>query len=477
MSKTKFEIHRSMFVQIILLTLLVGSAAVYQYALRPYLDYLERVDSTQTPLERTLWETRNEYNRIFRDIEGPVERAEAIEDSKTIAAVKAVNPDVYLRRTDGEDTHEYGSPTTRFEEVSNAIQFEFDPESIATECHHFSDRNFDPTNGVPFIVNASFCSDGIRYTETSGVTKAVRSVYAPSLWSILDDRRRITQQNLIVVGGVFLAVIFILAYNLWLLWRVARIANTVNPDNPLVRLPENGLPSEVKPLVSAVNNMIDKVKQANEREKFFLSMAAHEMRTPLAALRTRLEIMEENNAKPSLIDDVNRLSSLVNQLLRLMRIRDQGKQFLVVDLVGLTREVIGTRLEYAAEQGVEISLKSDLETFDALGDRDLMSVAISNLIDNAVSFTPPGKSVNVTIDEQGGIAVRDHGPGISPQLSDSLFEPFAKFPPNRNGHGLGLAIVKAVANLHDAQLSGSNASNGGALFLLRFSSAQAGDAA
>ena len=470
MSKTKFEIHRSMFVQIILLTLLVGSAAVYHYAFRPYLDYLERVDSTQTPLERTILETREEFRRISQETDDPAERAEAIENSKTIAEVKAVNPDVYLRLTDGEDTQEYGIATTRYEELANALVTEFDPASIAIECLHFSDREFDPTNGVPFIVNASFCSDGIRYYETSGITKAVRSAYAPSLWSILDDRRRITQQNLIVVGGVFLAVIFILAYNLWLLWRVARIANTVNPDNPLVRLPESGLPSEVKPLVSAVNNMIDKVKQANEREKFFLSMAAHEIRTPLAALRTRLEIMDENNAKPSLIDDVNRLSSLVNQLLRLMRIRDQSKQFSVVDLVGLTREVIGTRLEYAAEQDVEISLKSDLETFETRGDRNLLTVAISNLIDNAVSFTPSGEGVVVTIDEQGGLVVRDHGPGISPQLLDSLFEPFAKFPPNRKGHGLGLAIVNAVAKLHDAQLFGSNASGGGAQFSLRFSS-------
>ena len=317
----------------------------------------------------------------------------------------------------------------------------------------------------------NYCSDGIYYSEVSGVSQAVPSVYAPSLWSVLDRTSSRTQENLIVVGAVFIAVVIILGYNLWLLWRIARIANTVRPDNLLIRLPESGLPSEVKPLVSAVNNMIEKVKQANEREKFFLSMAAHEIRTPLAALRTRLEIMEDNNAKPSLIEDVNRLSNLVNQLLRLMRIRDQSKQFSVVDLVGLTREVIGTRLEYASEQGVEIRLKSDLATFDTVGDRNLMIVAISNLIDNAVSFTPSGQSVDVTIDELGGLAVRDHGPGISAQLSDSLFEPFAKFPPNRKGHGLGLAIVKAVAKLHDAHLSGSNVSGSGALFSLRFSAA------
>ena len=469
MSKTKFEIHRSMFVQIILLTLLVGSAAVYQFALRPYFDVLADVDLKRTPLERTVSRASNELY-IIKNIEDPIERTEAMNTSKVFAKLRAANPDMYLKYLDEEVTLEYGTATHRYEEILNTIQFEFDPEIDAVECRYFSDRNYDIAIGEQFYVNVNYCSENSSYIEVSNVSKAVRSVYALSFWTILDRTSRTTQQNLIVVGGVFLAVVIILAYNLWLLWRVAQVANAVKPDNLLVRLPENGLPSEVTPLVSAVNNMIDKVKQANEREKFFLSMAAHEIRTPLAALRTRLEIMDENNAKPSLIDDVNRLSSLVNQLLRLMRIRDQSKQFSVVDLVGLTREVIGTRLEYAAEQGVEISLKSDLETFETHGDRNLLTVAISNLIDNAVSFTPSGEGVVVTIDEQGGLVVRDHGPGISPQLLDSLFEPFAKFPPNRKGHGLGLAIVNAVAKLHDAQLFGSNASGGGAQFSLRFSS-------
>ena len=470
MSKTKFQIHRSMFVQIVLLTVLVGSAAVYQYALRPYLDLLEEVDSARTPLEQTVDRLMFEVSEIVK-IEDPTERAVAFEDSDVIAKVSAANPDMYFRYFNRGKALEFGTATKRYEEILSITQVRFDSEGGAVQCRVFYDSNSDPSKGEQFYTRMNYCSDGIYYFEVSGVSQAVPSVYAPSLWSVLDRTSSRTQENLIVVGAVFIAVVIILGYNLWLLWRIARIANGVRPDNLLIRLPESGLPSEVKPLVSAVNNMIEKVKQANEREKFFLSMAAHEIRTPLAALRTRLEIMEDNNAKPSLIEDVNRLSNLVNQLLRLMRIRDQSKQFSVIDLVDLTHEVIQTRLEYAAEQGVKISLKSDLEKFETAGDRNLMAVAISNLIDNAVSFTPTGQKVVVTIDESGGLAVRDHGPGISSQLSESLFEPFAKFPPNRAGHGLGLAIVQAVAKLHDAQLSGSNASGGGALFSLRFSAA------
>ena len=468
MSKTKFQIHRSMFVQIVLLTILVGSAAVYQYAFRPYLDFLEEIDSNSTPLEQTVMRLRGEINEILR-VDDPTERAAAFDGSDVIAGVSAANPDMYFKFLREGRLLEYGTATTRYQQILNTIPTEFDLESEATQCSMFRDRNFDPAKGEQFDVSMGYCSDTISYSEVSGVSLAVPSVYAPSIWSILDTTSLRTRQNLIVVGSVFLAFIAILSYNLWLLWRVAKVANAVRPDNLLVRLPEAGLPSEVKPLVSAVNNMIEKVNQANEREKFFLSMAAHEIRTPLAALRTRLEIMEENNAKPSLIEDVNRLSNLVNQLLRLMRIRDHSKQFSVVDLVDLTHEVIQTRLEYASEQGVKICLKSDLAKYETAGDRNLIIVAISNLIDNAVSFTPPGQSVVVTIDETGCLTVRDHGPGISPQLSNNLYEPFAKFPPNRKGHGLGLAIVVAVANLHGAQLSGNNLPDGGALFSLNFS--------
>ncbi len=97
-----------------------------------------------------------------------------------------------------------------------------------------------------------------------------------------------------------------------------------------------------------------------------------------------------------------------------------------------------------------------------------MEVAIANLIDNAVSFSSPGASVELSVNADYSISVRDYGPGIPSDKLANLFKPFAKFPPNRNGHGLGLAIVKAITLLHNGSVSAENADDGGARFTIRF---------
>lgn len=107
-----------------------------------------------------------------------------------------------------------------------------------------------------------------------------------------------------------------------------------------------------------------------------------------------------------------------------------------------------------------------------VGDADLVAVAIANLVDNALSFSEAGGQVVVSLDSDGVLSVRDHGPGIPESRLDVLFEPFVRFPPSRNGHGLGLAIVRAVATAHGAGLRAENAEGGGAVFTLDFRNAE-----
>ena len=136
MSKTKFQIHRSMFVQIVLLTVLVGSAAVYQYALRPYLDLLEEMDSARTPLEQTVDRLMFEVSDIVK-IEDPTERAVAFEDSDVIAKVSAANPDMYFRYFNRGKALEFGTATKRYEEILSITQVRFDSEGGAVQCRVF----------------------------------------------------------------------------------------------------------------------------------------------------------------------------------------------------------------------------------------------------------------------------------------------------------------------------------------------------
>ena len=214
--------------------------------------------------------------------------------------------------------------------------------------------------------------------------------------------------------------------------------------------------------------MLSRIDETQKQHNFFLSTAAHEMRTPLTVLRTRLEMMDEGNLKEKLIDDVRRLSHLVNQLLRLMRIGGPKNHEHDIDLVQCCQRVVRERHLLAETAGVKLSFEIEQSAVIIPGDEGLMEVAIANLVDNAVSFSSAGQTVELKVKADYSVSVRDHGLGIPDDKLANLFEPFAKFPPNRNGHGLGLAIVKAIAQLHNGNVSADNAEDGGARFTLTF---------
>ena len=215
--------------------------------------------------------------------------------------------------------------------------------------------------------------------------------------------------------------------------------------------------------------MIARVDETQQKHNFFLSTAAHEMRTPLTVLRTRLEMLDEGRVKDKLVNDVRRLTSLVNQLLRLMRIGGPKSLNAEVDVVRCCERVVRERTSYAMELEVHLQFDSDVPSYIITGDEGLLEVAIANLVDNAVSFSKSGDTVRLAMYMSGNLVVTDSGPGIPEDKLNALFEPFAKFPPNRNGHGLGLAIVKAIAVLHEANVSAANRAGGGAEFTLSFS--------
>ena len=220
------------------------------------------------------------------------------------------------------------------------------------------------------------------------------------------------------------------------------------------------------PLVRAVNVLIRQVNAAQSRATFFLSAAAHEMRTPLTVLRTRLELMEEGTQKDKLIGDVRRLTRLVDQLLTLMSIGNRRDVTGFVDLVASARKVMLGRSLIAEQAEVTLAFDSAVEMLEIPGDATLIESAIANLVDNAVSFAPPGTAVELTVDAAGQIVVRDHGPGIGTIDPDRLFEPFVRPIANRRGYGLGLAIVAAIVRLHGGTVRARNAPQGGAVFMI-----------
>ena len=271
------------------------------------------------------------------------------------------------------------------------------------------------------------------------------------------------------VLGIALIVLLFAARSLRGLTRAVRSFNVGGGiRNPL---PEEGLPIEVAPLIHAINEMVDRMEATHAQQELFLATAAHELRTPLTILRTRLEMLVDSDVKQELRQDLRRMSTLVDQLLQLMSIRNrQGDLPEDVDLVATVREAIAERVPLGLRRGVDMELTSDTGSLPMRGDRDLLKIALVNLLDNALSSSRRGDTLTVAIDPNGSVSVHFGGASMAESDLERIFDPFAKKQPNRTGHDLGLAIVKAIMSLHGGTVSAHNNAERGVTFTLQWCS-------
>jgi two-component system sensor histidine kinase QseC len=233
-------------------------------------------------------------------------------------------------------------------------------------------------------------------------------------------------------------------------------------DNLSAVAPE-GAPREVAPLIHSLNALFGRVAHLLENERRFTADAAHELRTPLAALKTQAQVAKgaaddatRHHALDKVIEGCDRATRLVNQLLTLARLEpDAARPRGVCDLAGLARAVIAELTPFALGRNVEIELQ-DSGSVSVEGHSDLLSVLLRNLVDNAVRYSPPGSSVRVDVDRTNGVAnivVRDEGPGIAPDERARIGQRFYRvLGSGQSGSGLGLSIARRIAEIHGAQL-------------------------
>jgi two-component system sensor histidine kinase QseC len=232
------------------------------------------------------------------------------------------------------------------------------------------------------------------------------------------------------------------------------------PSN-LHPIPDTVVPLEAKPLVDALNALFQRLQQAFETERRFTSDAAHELRTPLAALKTQAQVAlratadeERRHALTQVITGVDRATHLAQQLLTLARIdptlwvgRDQ------VDLPTLASEVLAEIAPVALAKDIDLGFEAGPVSVIP-GDRAMLAIMTRNLVDNALKYTPAGGKVEVRIAQHGrriALDVDDSGPGIPPEERERVFERFYRqVGTNVPGSGLGLSIVKRIADLHHA---------------------------
>jgi two-component system OmpR family sensor kinase len=247
----------------------------------------------------------------------------------------------------------------------------------------------------------------------------------------------------------------------------SRAAHDMSP------LSDAGVPAEVQPLVQELNALFDRVRETFQAQQHFVSDAAHELRSPLTALKLQLQAAERardeegrNAANAQLRSGIERSIALVEQLLALARQEGTalapGEQ---LDLEELARLAVSELLPMAHAKQLDLGLVTS-EPVLVTSHRDSLHLILRNLLDNAIKYTPPGGRVDISLgrDAQGAwFAVEDSGSGIPEAERQRVFDRFHRLPGSESGgSGLGLAIVQAVAERLGATVSlGRSATLGG----------------
>jgi two-component system OmpR family sensor kinase len=239
---------------------------------------------------------------------------------------------------------------------------------------------------------------------------------------------------------------------------------------------------ELRALVLAFNDALDRLERGHRALAMFAADASHELRTPLAAVCSELEVALRRPRSPdewaqsarTALDELRRLARVTDSLLRFAQAdAAHGGGRDDVELAGLVDDVTEMHAAAARAAGVELSMQCAADVH-VKGDADMLRTAISNLVANAIRYTPRGGSITATVEVGDGVAhvhVDDTGRGLAPGELEAIFAPFARGAQAKTadaaGLGLGLPIARRIAERHGGAIAASNRPAGGARFSLR----------
>ncbi|MFA9217563.1 MAG: sensor histidine kinase [Sphingomonadaceae bacterium] len=279
-----------------------------------------------------------------------------------------------------------------------------------------------------------------------------------------------------IIKGVILPQFIILPIVLALVWfalarglsPLAQLQERIRArsSDDLSPIESRQVPEEISPLVGSLNDMLGRLSQSIEMQKRFIADAAHQMKTPLAGMRTQSELAlrqtdqgEIHRSLEQLAKSSEAATRLVNQLLALARAENQpqaGSSTELLDLSLLARNGVHDWVQASFTQRIDLGFEPPNAPVQILGNPTMLRELLSNLIDNALRYTPAGGSVTVRVRdtaEHALLEVEDTGPGIAPSEREHVFDRFYRIlGSNVEGSGLGLAIVREIAHQHGAEV-------------------------
>jgi signal transduction histidine kinase len=290
---------------------------------------------------------------------------------------------------------------------------------------------------------------------------------------LIDD---IVADFFVDVGWVPIPVlVLLLIIDIGIFWRALRpvvqasaLAANIGPARTDVRLPTSGMPSEIVPLVRAVNAAFDRLEQGIRAQRDFTADAAHELRTPLTVLRTHIDTLGDDAVTQALRSDIAGMSRIINQLLEIAEL-----ETLVVspeqrtDLRALCVEVAGFLAPLALAQGKQVAVTGTEAEIWVKGDGETLFQALRNLAENAVAYTAADTVVELRPASPGSVEVLDRGPGVPAAARPHIFRRFWRADRRRpGGGGLGLSIVARIVEAHGGSIAVEDRTGGGAVFIL-----------
>lgn len=246
-------------------------------------------------------------------------------------------------------------------------------------------------------------------------------------------------------------------------------ASSIGPTRTDVRLPEQSMPTEIVPLVHAVNQALDRLEAGFSAQRNFTADMAHELRTPLAIVRARVDSLEAGTVRDALRSDLVNMTRTVNQVLDIAEL----ETFVVAggaraDLLAVCADAVAFMAPLAVELGKTIALTGASDPVWVHGNPEALFRAVRNLVENAIRHTPEGVSIEVEVSGDGVVRVSDDGPGVPEADRDAIFRRFwRRDRESTEGRGLGLAIVSRVAQAHEGSITIADRPGGGAVFTLR----------
>ena len=270
----------------------------------------------------------------------------------------------------------------------------------------------------------------------------------------------------------------LLALLLWLavahgLRPLHRLTRSIEQQQPgqLEPLQTVNAPIEVMPLIERLNLLFGRIRSLLDNERRFTANAAHELRTPVAAIKAQLQVAraahedhERSHALDGAIQGCDRATHLIAQMLTLARLETADTASMTdCPLRALAAQAIADIAPRALDQGVQLEL-AEGEELSVRGLPALLGVLLRNLLDNAVRYSAPGTLVRVEIARVAGrssLSVSDNGPGVPAAELERIVEPFYRIPGSTaSGSGLGLSIVQRIAAIHEAEFQLQNGPDG-----------------